>query len=174
MNIQRRGYTLVEVLLAVTLSSIALATVGVMLHGVFRVQRSMSDHAQFIDHLSRLAEQFRNDVHQAKSVEPAGQVCVVSLSDGKRIEYRIETDGVSRTVRNGDQVLQRDTHFLPVDFTGQWKLDPAGAETKPIAALLIGLVPRDDPESSDDLRQFRVDAVVGLTPPETNRAGGEK
>ena len=70
----RRGYTLVEMMLAITLTSIVLATVGVMLHGVFRVQRTMSDHTQFIDHLSRLAEQFRNDVHQVQVGRAGGSI----------------------------------------------------------------------------------------------------
>jgi prepilin-type N-terminal cleavage/methylation domain-containing protein len=170
----RRGYTLVEMMFAITLTSIVLATVGVMLHGVFRVQRTMADHTQFLDHLSRLAEQFRNDVHQAQSVEPAGQSCVVSFRDGKQIEYRVAADGISRTVRRGKEILGRDTHFLPIEFAGQWKLDAADAGAKPIATLIVSPVPRENAESQDDLRQFRIDAVVGLTPPEIRFAGGEK
>jgi prepilin-type N-terminal cleavage/methylation domain-containing protein len=174
MKFRQHGYTLVELLMVVSLTSIALATVGVMLHGVFRTQRSMIDHTQFIEHLSRLAEQFRTDVHRAPSVEQTGRSCNVAMPNGTRIEYRIDTDGVSRTVRTGNQVLQRDTHFLPTEFTGTWKLDSTGTGSKPIASLLIALVSRDKPESSSDEKQFRIDAVVGLTPQEIHVAEDEK
>jgi prepilin-type N-terminal cleavage/methylation domain-containing protein len=174
MKFRQQGYTLIELLMVVSLTSIALATVGVMLHGVFRAQRSMSDHTQFIEHFSRLAEQFRNDVHRSPSVEPTGRSCNFATPEGTQIEYRIDTDGVSRIVRTGNQVLQRDTHFLPTEFTGTWKLDSTGTGSKPIASLLIALLPRDKPEPSSDEKQFRIDAVVGLTPQEIRVAEGEK
>jgi hypothetical protein len=164
MSTHRRGYTLVELLMVITMTTFVLATVGVMLHGVFRLRQTMVDQSQFVDHLSRLAEQFRNDAHAAEAVKVLGPDLTVTMRGGKRIQYQIDTDGVSRTVYHNDEVMQRDSHFLPLEFQGTWKVDESPSGSKPMAGLQIAVVERDTPEQTHDRRIFVIEAVVGSSP----------
>jgi hypothetical protein len=54
-------------LVVITLLSVAMSAMGMLLHGVWRVQHAMDEHRVTLNTLQRLATQFRTDVHAASS-----------------------------------------------------------------------------------------------------------
>src|SRR5262245_9002199 len=68
---RRAGFTLVEMMIVISLSSIVLATIGIVFQGLRSAQRAIGDHQTAIDSIARLAQQFRADVHSAEAAEIA-------------------------------------------------------------------------------------------------------
>ena len=106
-----------------------------------------------MDSISRLAEQFRADVHAAKTAEiakadgdalpasfestekksePERQMLTLMQPDQKEVQYRFDGNRITRLVRSGDQITQRETFALPEHCQVQWQLNDfvdAGAST---------------------------------------------
>jgi len=97
-------------------------------------------------------------------VKVSGPGLMLAMPDGKRVQYQIDADGVSRTVYHSDEVTQRDSHFLPLEFQGTWKVDESASDSKPVASLQISVVERYAPEQKRDRRLFVIEAVVGSSP----------
>ncbi len=90
MRIDKRrqlGFTLVEMLVAITLSS------SVMLVAVALVHRALDHHVQARGRVqaavafNRFAEQFRLDVHQARAMESSDEGLELLGQDGATISY---------------------------------------------------------------------------------------
>src|SRR5262249_26975667 len=118
------GFTLVEMLLVISLSSIVLCTIGVIFHGLRSAQRALGEHQTAIDNIARLAEQFRADVHAAASAEitPVAEssdnesphdMLKLSQAGEKDIEYAADGNCVNRVAKSGDQITQRESYALP-------------------------------------------------------------
>ncbi len=67
MSSARRAVTLIEMLVVISLLSVAMGAMGMLLNGVWHVQRAMDEHHTTLATLERLAAQFRSDVHSALS-----------------------------------------------------------------------------------------------------------
>ena len=87
-----------------------------------------------MDSISRLAEQFRADVHAAKTAEiakadgdalpasfestekksePKRQMLTLMQPDQKEVQYRFDGNRITRLVRSGDQITQRRRSLYP-------------------------------------------------------------
>jgi prepilin-type N-terminal cleavage/methylation domain-containing protein len=64
---RRRAVSLIEMLVVISLLSVAMGAMGMLLNGVWRVQRAMDEHHTTLATLDRLAAQFRSDIHSALS-----------------------------------------------------------------------------------------------------------
>ncbi|HTQ39138.1 MAG TPA: prepilin-type N-terminal cleavage/methylation domain-containing protein [Pirellulales bacterium] len=189
----RRAFTLVEMLVVTTMVSVVLSIVGVLLHGAWSVEQSDSDHRVLLDSMNRLAQQFRDDVHAAASVQiitpdaasassKAPATCsnnmnsanaqpisqfLAELAGGRRIEYVVDKSAINRTVRSGDAVNQRETYALPPNATIGWQVAslPAGSEANSRLASLLVDYPLALKNPADSAhRQLRVDALIGSSP----------
>jgi prepilin-type N-terminal cleavage/methylation domain-containing protein len=96
-----RGFTLVELLVVMTVSTMAIGVlVGIVSH-VLRVNSSVGEHLEAVVALGQLSEQFRRDVHAAARAEietTADQPRRLRL-DGTgpaRVEYEILASGLRR------------------------------------------------------------------------------
>ena len=169
---RRRGATtLIEMLVVISLASVVMATVGVMIDGVWKAQNALGNQRVGLDNIARLADQFRADVHIAEEVEveiPTEarlQTLVVVLPGEKRVEYQFDQMGVTRVVHTSDQITQRETYTLPSKCTADWKTAPLDtvpdAGGKQVSLLISFPLERNQPEYSDR-REFCIDAVVGL------------
>lgn len=110
----RSGYTLVEVLVVVTITSLILTSVGVTLSSLFRVEGQLRSGGAEQAILGRLTLQLRGDAHRATAAEPlrgaeSDQGFVLRLPDDATAEYRVTSRGVRRTLQRGDQ---REHHEL--------------------------------------------------------------
>jgi prepilin-type N-terminal cleavage/methylation domain-containing protein len=190
---RRRAFTLVEMLVAISMSSVVLGVVGVLLHGAWQMQQSSSDHRTLLDGMNRLAQQFRDDVHAATSVtvvtpdaasassgastassadeqaanaQPISQF-LAELAGGQRIEYLVDKSAINRIVRSGDSVSQRETYVLAPGATIGWQVAslPEGSEANSrLASLLVDYPLASKTPAPSVHRQLRVDALIGLCP----------
>jgi prepilin-type N-terminal cleavage/methylation domain-containing protein len=164
---QRRGFTLIEVVLVVGMASVILGAIGVVLHGVWRADLTARRHGTTMSSLAAVAAQFRRDVHagQIDSSAPlAGDSLadglVIALPDDQAIEYRAAAGGITREVRGGGQISHRETYALPSGATAGWRR--SAADSLPLVSLLVDR-PREANQSAlAGRRVLRIDAVVGL------------
>ena len=103
--IPRRGFTLVEVLVAVTALAAILAASVVLMHFVLQMDSDVRQRTHTVATVGRLAEQFRRDVHQARG-EPViaadHRAAELHLPGGRIVKWRIdEPSEVIRTEQAG-------------------------------------------------------------------------
>jgi type II secretory pathway component PulJ len=168
----RRAVTLVEMVVVITMLSVAMAAMGMLLHGVWRVQQAMDERCLTLDALQRLATQFRSDVHSAASAairtgndaSDVKDVFTLTLPGGKQIDYQVAAGSVGRTLREGEKTLARESYVLPVAAVVKWEISTSDLNRQQSgwqASLLVSY-PRSSrlPEFSDR-RELRIDAVAG-------------
>lgn len=121
------GFTIVELLIAMTLLSI-IAVTGVQLLGLLlRAEQSASHQSILRLHLPRLAEDFRRDVHRAHSIEAfakeAPDAGFVLLTPEERIAYTSTNTGLLREVwsLNGNERLSTERYLIPGQL--HWQLE---------------------------------------------------
>ena len=196
---QRRhsGFTLVEMMIVISLSSIVLATIGIVFQGLRGAQRAIGDHQTAIDNIARLAQQFRADVHSATSAEIAAvdleaaawppdageksdaaqEILKLPQPEGKEVDYRLDRGSMTRVVRSGNQIAERESYALPENCRVQWQLDDSpnsDATTKRATALLSYPLGDQELEFSGE-RKLRIDAIVNLhEQEETSLVGRQK
>jgi prepilin-type N-terminal cleavage/methylation domain-containing protein len=112
---RRRGVTLMEMMVVLVVDA-ALAGMALLVLGTaVRYQSDAGQEMQCRASYTRLAEQFRADVHAATGCQALdnSRGCQLSGADGRRIEYRLEGEQVMRTVRDHEQLVARDAFALP-------------------------------------------------------------
>lgn len=161
---RRRGFTLIEMLLALALTAMTFTTVLVALHGVFRSETNLRAEVRNDLDLSRLAAQFRTDAHEATSVHPGEEasLLVFRLAADQSAEYRLTSRRVERLQRRGSQIERQETYAFPKALKPQWQIATEGAS--PRASLVL------EPDASEAPgplapRPVRIDAAVGLIHP---------
>jgi hypothetical protein len=166
---RRSGSTLIETLAVMTIGSIVVGAAIVLLAGMWRSEQSAENYDGMLKSIVRVAAQFRDDVHQAASVELASGNAqsrtsrfTVTLPGERKIEYQAEPGHITRVVREGDQVKHRESYLLPPSAVAHWEIVSTGGNV--MASLLINrplLVSSIEPS---DTRTMRIDAISGLRP----------
>jgi prepilin-type N-terminal cleavage/methylation domain-containing protein len=97
MQGDRRGFTLIEMVIVMTCLSLILALIGVTMVECLRIQEQAARSSNELAARSALADRFRNDVAHASAVpdklqeQAAGAHCLIlRTGDGKDIVYRWE------------------------------------------------------------------------------------
>jgi len=164
---RRRGYTLTECLVAITLLGSLLGTVTLTLGVMYRADRNLRDAVEQERALELFTARFRSDAHQARSASvtkpgeakaPARELALKSSGD-ETIQYALGSAGVERTVRRGDRIIHRETYGLRAAVAG-WRLCE---DRKPVMVSVSferRAVPGGDGQPPPDA--VRVDAVVHL------------
>lgn len=125
----RRGFTLIETLAVITLTSTILGGIAVLLHGVWRTERSVSDHRTQMAVLFRLAELFRADVNAGELTAsapvpggPAVDQVALSYPNDRTLEYRAADAQIERIVRIRGAITHHDTFQLAANSRASWRL----------------------------------------------------
>lgn len=126
----RRGYTLVECLVVLTLTGTALGTSALTMHALSRAERQVREEFQDAGDLARLAVQLREDAHQALSAriessgEPPTSANVLSLPapDDRIVQYTLQDANLERVVRQAGIVQHRETYGLPTATAAHWQV----------------------------------------------------
>ncbi len=116
---KRRGYTLVELVVVLSLLSMLTGIAAVVLTSVIsHIGRQREDHQAAIV-VRRLAVDFRRDAHAATLAQiedlpatPAGKLAITS-ADGVTITYSAVPGGVERMATLDQQTTQRELYRLP-------------------------------------------------------------
>ena len=182
---RRRGYNLVEMIVAISISSV-LASVSLGLIGaLIRADHSGRLHLEETQSLARLARQFRADVAQAKAAKLLDDArrLELRLPDGAVVEYAAEPGRVLREERLGDE--RRREQFVAPETTQLIFAVDQDRQPATAAAILVGAQDENDSAAATAARLgWRVEAVVGralrfsrspaggsMPPPATNLEG---
>jgi prepilin-type N-terminal cleavage/methylation domain-containing protein len=96
---RRGGFTLIEMLVVVTLSTILLGVVVSLLQGLLKRDQAARSGSQQIEQTFALAERIRDDVRRGVDVSlPAAQVLEIRLPGGRLSRYSLDSAGCRRTV----------------------------------------------------------------------------
>jgi prepilin-type N-terminal cleavage/methylation domain-containing protein len=114
----RRGFSLVEALVAVTLATVILNIAVQLVHTVMRFQVSARDDEQFLQTARRASHQFRKDVQNAnawsRTVDPQGDFTELILTTATgAVIYRAMPHQLGRSVRQQDTISQLDEFVFP-------------------------------------------------------------
>jgi prepilin-type N-terminal cleavage/methylation domain-containing protein len=107
----RRGYTLMEMMIVVAMSAIAIAISSQILVTVWRTSAALREQRQATDNITRLARQFRDDAHAAERAD-VGPDCVFALGKEHAVRYAAHPQGVSRYETRGEAILM-ELYTLP-------------------------------------------------------------
>jgi prepilin-type N-terminal cleavage/methylation domain-containing protein len=171
---RRRGFTLVEMTVVVSLASIVLGGVAVLLQGVWRAERSVADHRAIRAAMFRLGELFRADVHAGKVADamtpPDGATAdkiALALPGDRTVEYSWANAQIERVVRVNGEIVHQDTFPLPAGATAVWQV--ADAEPRLVTLLITMPLGVKQLELADE-RTMRIDAVIDKRSPAIARA----
>ncbi len=115
----RRGVSLIEMVVVISMLTVVIGLVGMTFHLLMRSEKLVSQSFVTERTISRLAIQFRDDVHQSEtgvlsngseSDEPA---LTLATGSGIQIRYLINSDRLARLVVTHDQITARDDFRLP-------------------------------------------------------------
>ena len=114
----RAGFTLVEMLVVMTIFTFLLATVSVALATLWRAQADVQNELQRSAIITRLARQLHSDGHLAQSAlfSPTADDPVPTLrltGPDWHVEYTLEAERIVRIAYSGDQVTHREVYPLP-------------------------------------------------------------
>ncbi len=158
---ERRAYTLIEMMIAMTIVVGLMGTLGALVSQVITANSASAEHLDDVAALGALGRQFRGDVRVAAKVaisQPDAAVQILSLTtrDGTTIEYKIDGATLQRagTSATASRPLRREAFaFNTMHFIG-WKQE--GNEV----ALTIARTGRA-PADVESTAMFDMVAVLG-------------
>jgi prepilin-type N-terminal cleavage/methylation domain-containing protein len=159
---RRRGFTLIEMLVVLAVSSVLLGITAVTLHGLLINQNSGRERLQSCRNINRLAEQFRNDAHARQEISAGGKEGIVEMApasaDGITISWQCFADRIERTERKGEKVISRETYMLPPATEAALQL-----QSQPDASVAcILILPKQEAGGLLRAPAMRIETVVGL------------
>ena len=157
----RRGNSLIEMMVVVALLGVMISATGVCLHGVYRVDQQTRQAVAHASAVDRLLLQFRADAHAAvrASVQQgegeSPPAIVFAELDGRKTEYRQQRNHIIRTVTRSGKLVHGEGYLLRRGSVAAWRVE---GQSPAVASLDI--TPAATPGSS--ARQEHCEAIVGL------------
>ncbi len=158
MPLLRRGVSLIELLIVISIMGTVFILSGVTFHLLLRSEKVVAQSFVTERSISRLAVQFREDVHRSKSgtvvASTTGTAFEMILADANRFcaRYVITKDGLARLLVEQDLVTAREDFRLPdcrVEFG-------SGTEADPFVKTLVIARPSAAPSRNSEVpRPFR-------------------
>lgn len=106
---QRRGYTLVEMLVMIFLMTTVMPLAAVAIHRMWRIEQQARQSSGEQLQVARVAPLFRRDSHDAQRGDVSDGTLRLEIADGSRIEYRPRSGAVDRVVVRDGKPVHRDT-----------------------------------------------------------------
>jgi hypothetical protein len=162
----RRGKSLVEMLVVITLMSGAMGICALTLSALYRTESQLrrDREQQLIG--SHLADRWRADVHGAVACT-VDKDCELTLADGRRVKYAIDGSVIHREVLLGAAVQHRDAFKLPKNVAPEFAITKR--QDRNFAILHLHPSGPDQPPSTP-VRKAVIEASLnlhgGLTPTE--------
>ena len=150
----RRGYSLIEMIVVMTIATVIVGLSAAILHLLLRTERNGRQQMHRSAALARLADQFRSDVHAAAHQpvpDDANPSCwTFELKAGRNVQYRAQAGQIERVETLGGKIERRESYALPPDAAVAIATPD---DTKPpVATLMV----REPPN-----REIRIAAVLG-------------
>lgn len=109
----RTGFTLIELTITMAAAGTLMALAIGLVHQTMSLSSKMRSHCDHHRATTRLASQFRSDVHRAQrcAIESPGSL-ELTLPGGVRISYRAEGNQLTRLQPLGDGTTRREAYAL--------------------------------------------------------------
>lgn len=155
----RRAFTLVEMMVVISVGSVLMGLALGMVHRTMRAESTVRTHARVERTAARLSRQFRHDIHEAESVLLDQQSDVpllqLILPDQRPITYRIESSSLLRQQQHSDEQTHRELFSFPDNYSLQFaelSKPPRATLTLEHDTKLVGIDPKI---------KLHVEAVIG-------------
>lgn len=124
MKVNRRGVSLVELLIVISVASVIVGLCAKTIHVLLRTERDQARALRTTVTVSRLAEVFRDDVHEsldAEIVAAENQPLRLMLNDrsGGEVTYTFDAHQLHRQETAANRGAHRDTFYLPPGSTAR-------------------------------------------------------
>ncbi|MCC9655118.1 prepilin-type N-terminal cleavage/methylation domain-containing protein [Rhodopirellula halodulae] len=151
---RRDGYTLLEILLVLTLTSVLIgSTVGLL--SVIRKSNQRST-IESLDRreIRRLANELRHDVELASSVKHQGTTLILPMENDRRVLYDAKLEpGITRSVQSSDgKTIARDLYLFQQSAPANWSVTEA--ESSGGVLVRCSLLLKTDPP-----REMKIEAA---------------
>ena len=156
---KRRGITLLEVAITVSLLGILLASTAVLLTVLFRTEVQIRRDLEQQTTLARLNQRFRSDAHMARECT-ATDACRLELADGRTIAYAWKPPRITRVVQRDSKVEHRDAFELPRGASVSFAIAPA--EQRQMATLVVTANEELPYRYATPVRPAQIEAIVHL------------
>ena len=93
----RMGFTLIEMVVTITVGSIIMLSAVTIVHRAMNVRVSTMDHFEQTRKLERFISQWRQDVHRAGSIQLDDSRTCTLFNEDSQVQYQIQGSSVSRT-----------------------------------------------------------------------------
>lgn len=157
----RRGITLLEMAVAVTLLGIMLAATAVLLTTTFQTNAQIRRDLRQQQTLARLNQRFRADAHAARTCDAAAG-CQFTLPDGELVQYSWQAPRIEREVRRGGEVVHRDAFELLANAVVTFATD--GDPSRQLASVSVDAGRETATRFDTVVRPTRIEAVVNFAP----------
>lgn len=132
-----RGFSLIEVLVVVTLSTVVVGTAISLLIGMQQWDRRFRGRGVECERLLELAETLRADIRSAAAVtSPAAEELLIEFGDGSEARYSLDGRGCTRSVESVDAAGQR-TELYAIGNTLKWNLDRDTSGRRPLIHVTV-------------------------------------
>jgi len=162
---RRCGYSLIELMVVLTVSTTVLGVAAVMLHTLMQVQKDSREQLLYHATLGRLGRQFRRDVHAADGFRPpeAGShgnrpaAWQLDFKPDRVVRYSIEWGSLIRSEQIGGTLSRREVFRLPADRAVSIRLQ---AEAEP-AIVSLSITRGSSQPAGPAWKPVQIDAVLG-------------
>ena len=151
MKQHRAGYTLIQMVMAIGVTSLAMGVSATLIHSLYRL-----NHAQRIEFESeaatkRLTHQLRNDATQANDLAVEQSIITLIIGDDESIHYTSADEAIERTQHRGGKAVHRDSFRV-----GRHLLTATRTERHSVPVVTLEVARRDD----DNTRTIAKTAIV--------------
>lgn len=162
----QRAFTLIEVLVAVTIGSMLMMSAVTLIHTTMQVSQASKQRVESQRLHSRFMQQFRRDIWLAEHVELVvnaerdTSVLMIELADSQDIQYSIGTHQDAPQIIRQTQAGGREVLELPANYVASFSLEHEGT----LVALQLASATTASPEESPRYAYAmdrRAEAVVG-------------
>ena len=159
------GFTLIEILIVIGLSSMVITTVALTLHLLQRMTYQIRSELPHSAAMMRLALRLRADAHDAmqfstSSNSNGGDVARFTQFDEITIVYEAQSSNVVRRVFRNEQQIRQELFRMPEGTELGWSTDK---DPPTVVTLLLKRDIGRIPHATDATHVDRIDAALGIT-----------
>ncbi len=133
---RRRGFSLIEMLVVITVGSVLLGVTVSVFHLLLRMEGTARQYVYQSAVTAQLVDQFRRDVHRAVDAAAADDDWQLTFSAGHTIVYRLGPGELVRIERIDGADHHRETFILPPETTVFMKI-PDGIGPRLVRLRLV-------------------------------------
>lgn len=164
------GASLIEVVVAIAMIGVILSLTGITIHRLLRVEQVVTQSFVTDRSISRLAIQFRDDVHRSQSATPvestrdAKSELSLESDTGDRIRYAITERGIARLAEDRTGGRAREDYRLPDCRVSFQHANDSEPRLRSIIIERPSAIATNEPTALRPLRALKIQAYLHQPP----------